>query len=148
MLEKQVQEAMKAAMKAKDQARLGGLRAIRAALLNAKTEKGAREMGQEDEIALLQKLAKQRKESIAIYQEQGRNDLAQPEQAELAVIESFLPAQMDNEALEKALQQIIAETGASSVKDMGKVMGLAKQRLSGKADSQRIGNKVKSMLSV
>lgn len=146
MLEEAVQGAMKEAMKAKDSSRLRGLRAIRSAILNAKTEKGASSMTEADEIALLQKLAKQRRESMAIYQEQGRDDLLADEKAELEIIESFLPEQMDDATLEQELQAIIQETGAGSVKDMGRVMGKARERLAGKADNQRMAAKIKAML--
>jgi uncharacterized protein YqeY len=145
-LESEVQQAMKDAMKAKDSVRLQALRSIRSAILNAKTEKDAQELTRETEIAMLQKLAKQRRESAEIYRRQGRNDLAQPEEEELEVIERFLPAQIDDEELERRLQAIVEETGATGMKDMGKVMGRASQALAGQAENQRISAIAKKLL--
>ncbi|MGN0021547.1 MAG: GatB/YqeY domain-containing protein [Sphingobacterium hotanense] len=147
-LETQINQDIKAAMIAKDNARLRGLRAIKAAILLAKTEKGgADEMTEETEIKVLQKLVKQRKESAEIYQQQNREDLYQIEVEEQEVIESYLPKQLDRAAIEEVIKGIIAETGAASIKDMGKVMGLANQKLAGQADGRTISEVVKSLLS-
>lgn len=135
-------------MLAKDQVQLRGLRAIKAALLLAKTEKGgADELTADGEIKILQKLVKQRKESAAIYQQQGRQDLFQVEQEEIDVISQFLPQQLDQQAIAEIVDRIIAETGASSIKEMGKVMGLANKELAGKAEGKLIGEIVKAKLS-
>lgn len=147
-LQDTIDQAIKSAMLAKDNARLRGLRAIKAAILLAKTEKGPTEPLSEDvEIKVLQKLAKQRKESAEIYQQQNRDDLYQIEMEELAVIESFLPKQLSREEIEILVKQIIAETGASSPKDMGKVMGLANQQLAGKADGKTISEIARALLT-
>lgn len=146
-LQEKIDQDIKAAMLAKDNARLRGLRAIKAALLLAKTEKGAGDSLSEDaEIKVLQKLVKQRRESADIYQQQNRTDLYQVEMEEIEVIESYLPKQLDREEVEKIIKEIIAQTGASSIKDMGKVMGLANQKLSGQADGKTIAEVVKSLL--
>ena len=147
-LQKQVMEAMKVAMKAKDTSSLEALRAVKSALLLAQTETGAKEeLSEAEELKILQKQVKQRKDSAAIFKEQGREDLAAPELAQAAVIEQFLPAQMSEEEVAKIVDTIITETGASSMKDMGKVMGLANGRLAGKADGKTISTVVKSRLS-
>lgn len=147
MISKTIDQEIKQAMLAKDQAKLRGLRAIKAAFLLAKTEKGqAEELNEEAEIKILQKLVKQRKESANIYQEQGREDLLKVEQEEIDVIGAFLPQQLDRSAIEGIVSKIIAETGAISVKEMGKVMGLANKELAGKADGKLIGEIVKSLL--
>jgi len=147
-LEQQVMTEMKDAMKAKDEAGLRGLRAIKAAIIIAKTAEGANgELKAEDEPKLLQKLVKQRKDSLVIYQQQNRADLAKKEEEEIAVIEKFLPKQLDEAALKEILAKIIAETGASSVADMGKVMGLATKQLAGQADGKAIGAAVKELLA-
>jgi len=147
-LEQQVMTEMKDAMKAKDEAGLRGLRAIKAAIIIAKTAEGANgELKAEDEPKLLQKLVKQRKDSLLIYQQQNRADLAKKEEEEIAVIEKFLPKQLDEAALKEILAKIIAETGASSVADMGKVMGLATKQLAGQADGKAIGAAVKELLT-
>lgn len=147
-LETQINQDIKAAMIAKDNAKLRGLRAIKAAILLAKTEKGgADEMTEETEIKVLQKLVKQRKESAEIYQQQNREDLYQIEVEEQEVIESYLPKQLDRAAIEEVIKGIIAETDAASIKDMGKVMGLANQKLAGQADGRTISEVVKSLLS-
>ncbi|WP_313511585.1 GatB/YqeY domain-containing protein [Sphingobacterium sp.] len=147
-LEAKITQDIKAAMIAKDNVRLRGLRAIKAAILLANTEKGHSETLTEDaEIKVLQKLAKQRKESAEIYQQQDRKDLYTIEIEELEVIEEFLPKQLDREAIETVVKGIIAETGASSIKDMGKVMGAANQKLAGQADGRTISEVVKSLLS-
>ena len=147
-LEQKIMAEMKDAMKAKDEAALRGLRAIKAEIIKAKTEPGAHgEISGDTEIKMLQKMVKQRKDSLEIYQQQSRNDLAQKEQEELAIIEKFLPAQMSEEELKKELQQIIAETGASSPADMGKVMGSATKKLAGRADGKAISAAVKELLA-
>jgi uncharacterized protein YqeY len=147
MISNTIDQEIKQAMLAKDQAKLRGLRAIKAAFLLAKTEKGqAEELNEEAEIKILQKLVKQRKESANIYQEQGREDLLKVEQEEIEVIGAFLPQQLDLTTIEAIVSKIIAETGAVSVKEMGKVMGLANKELAGKADGKLIGEIVKSLL--
>lgn len=147
-LQATIDQDIKAAMLAKDDARLRGLRAIKAALLLARTEKGASDvLTEEAEIKVLQKLVKQRKESAEIYQSQNRQDLYQIEAEEIAVIEAYLPQQMDRDSIVKFVQQLIAETGAQGMKDMGKVMGQASKALAGKADGKTISEVVKELLS-
>ncbi|MCG8327398.1 MAG: GatB/YqeY domain-containing protein [Chitinophagales bacterium] len=145
-LEKKIAEDLKAAMKAKDQQALRGIRAIKAAILLEKTKGGDTSISEGDEIKILQKLVKQRKDSLTIYQEQGREDLAQTEKEEIEIIERYLPEQMSAEELEAELKAIIAETGASSMRDMGKVMGLASKKFAGRADGKTISAKVKELL--
>ena len=147
-LQTKVMEALKEAMKAKDTVALESLRAIKSAILLARTEAGAsEELSEADELKLLQKLVKQRKDSAALYTQQGRNDLAEPELAQMAVIEKFLPAQISEAEVEEALKGIIAQVGATSPKDMGKVMGVATKQLAGKADGKLISDIVKKLLS-
>lgn len=147
-LQDKVMDAMKTAMKAKDTQSLEALRAIKSALLLAQTETGSKtELTEEDEIKLLQKQVKQRKDSAAIYNEQNRQDLAEPELAQAQVIEQFLPKQLSEEEVNKIVDQIIADSGASSMADMGKVMGLASAKLAGKADGKTISTVVKARLS-
>lgn len=147
-LQTKVMEALKEAMKAKDTVALESLRAIKSAILLAKTEAGAsEELSEADELKLLQKLVKQRKDSASLYTQQGRNDLAEPELAQMAVIEKFLPAQLSEAEVEEALKGIIAQVGATSPKDMGKVMGVATKQLAGKADGKLISDIVKKLLS-
>ena len=147
-LEQKVMAELKTAMLAKNEGGLRGLRAIKAAIILAKTSEGAGgELKEEDESKLLQKLVKQRKESLEIYQQQQRADLARKEEEEIAVIEQFLPKQLSAEELKTALSKIIAETGASSPADMGKVMGAATKQLAGKADGKSISAAVKELLS-
>jgi uncharacterized protein len=147
-LEEKVMGGMKDAMKAKDEALLRGLRAIKAEIIKAKTEPGANgQVSEEQEQKLLQKLVKQRKDSLDIYQQQNRADLAQKEMEEIAVIEQFLPKQLTQDELDTAVAAIIAETGASSAADMGKVMGVASKQLAGKADGKAIAATVKALLS-
>lgn len=147
-LEERINQDIKAAMIAKDQARLRGLRAIKAAILLAKTEKGHTEALTEDsEIKVLQKLVKQRKESAEIYKTQNREDLYQIEFEEQEVIEAYLPKQLDKAAVETIIKDIISALEASSVKDMGKVMAAANQQLAGQADGRTISEVVKSLLS-
>ena len=141
-------EALKEAMKAKDTVALESLRAIKSAILLAKTEAGAaEELSEADELKLLQKLVKQRKDSAALYAQQGRNALAEPELAQMAVIEKFLPAQLSEAEVETALRGIINQVGATTPKDMGKVMGVATKQLAGKADGKLISEIVKRLLS-
>ncbi|MBS3994074.1 MAG: GatB/YqeY domain-containing protein [Bacteroidetes bacterium] len=147
-LQVKVMEAMKAAMKSKDKVALESLRAIKSGILLAQTESGAtEELTEETEIKLLQKLVKQRKESADVYLKQGRNDLAEPELAQAKVIEQFLPAQLSLEELKVIIAEIVKATGASSMQDMGKVMGMASQQLAGKADGKSISTVVKELLS-
>ncbi|WP_270089790.1 GatB/YqeY domain-containing protein [Sphingobacterium sp. SYP-B4668] len=147
-LEEKINQDIKAAMIAKDSAKLRGLRAIKAAILLAKTEKGNIDTFNEDaEIKVLQKLVKQRKESAEIYKTQNREDLYQIEMEELEVIETYLPKQLDRGQIETIIKAIIEELGATSVKDMGKVMGTANQKLAGQADGRTISEVVKSLLS-
>ena len=147
-LQTKVMEALKEAMKAKDTVALESLRAIKSAILLAKTEAGAaEELSEADELKLLQKLVKQRKDSAALYTQQGRNDLAEPELAQMALIEKFLPAQLSEAEVETALRGIINQVGATTPKDMGKVMGVATKQLAGKADGKLISEIVKRLLS-
>jgi len=147
-LEQKIMTELKAAMLAKDEKALRSLRAIKAAILLAKTSEGAGgELKEDDEIKLLQKLVKQRKDSLDIYQQQNRADLAQKEKEEIEVIEKFLPAQLSPEELKATISRIIADTGASSPADMGKVMGAATKQLAGKADGKTISAMVKDLLS-
>ncbi len=147
-LEQNVMAEMKDAMRAKDEAALRSLRAIKAAIIIAKTAEGAHgEIKEEEETKLLQKLVKQRRDSLEIYQQQKREDLAVKEQEEIAVIEKFLPKQMSDGELKEALSAIIKEVGASSPADMGKVMGAATKQLAGKADGKAISSAVKELLS-
>ncbi|WP_297696546.1 GatB/YqeY domain-containing protein [uncultured Eudoraea sp.] len=147
-LQNKVMEEIKAAMKAKDTIALESLRAIKSALLLAQTEKGAGgEMSDTDEIKIIQKLVKQRKDSAAIFKEQGREDLAEPELAQVAVIEKFLPAQLSADEIEKVVVEIIESYGASGMKDMGKVMGMVSKQLAGQADGKTISGIVRAKLT-
>lgn len=147
-LETNVMGQMKDAMKAKDEALLRGLRAIKAEIIKAKTEPGANgEISEDTEMKLLQKLVKSRKDSLDIYQKQNRPDLAQKESEEIAVIEKFLPQQLSEEEIKTAVTAIIAETGAAGPQDMGKVMGVASKQLAGKAEGKVISAVVKDLLS-
>jgi len=139
---------LKTAMLAKDEAALRSLRAIKAAILLARTAEGsAGEMKEEEETKLLQKLVKQRKDSLEIFQQQHRTDLAKKEEEEIAIIEKFLPQQLSPEELKAAITAIIAKIGASSPADMGKVMGIATKELAGKADGKSISTLVKELLA-
>ncbi|AWM14093.1 GatB/YqeY domain-containing protein [Flavobacterium sp. NRK F10] len=147
-LEKQIMDQMKEAMKAKDTVALEALRAIKSGIILAKTESGAKEeLAADDEIKLLQKLVKQRKDSATIYTEQGRADLAEPELAQVAVIEKFLPAQLSEAEIEAAVSKIIAEGGFSGMAAMGQVMGMASKQLAGQADGKTISTIVKKLLA-
>ena len=147
-LEEKVMADLKPAMLAKDEKALRSLRAIKAAIINLKTSEGfGGTIKEDDEIKLLQKLVKQRKESLEIYEKQDRNDLAEKEKEEIAIIEKFLPKQMSEEELKDVISKIITETGASSQADMGKVMGMANKQLGGKADGKTIAAIVKEILA-
>ena len=147
-LEQKIMAEMKDAMKAKDEASLRGLRAIKAEIIKAKTEPGANgELSEDTENKMLQKMMKQRKDSLEIYRTQKRDDLAEKEEEEIAIIEKFLPKQMNEVELKESLKKIIEEVGASSPADMGKVMGVATKQLAGKADGKAISATVKELLS-
>ena len=147
-LQQQIMDAMKIAMKGKDSQALEALRAVKSALLIAQTATGSKEeISEDEELKILQKQVKQRKDSAAIYSEQGRADLAEPELLQAAVIEKFLPQQLSEEEVAKVVDAIIAETGATSMKDMGKVMGMVSKELAGQADGKTISNIVKAKLS-
>lgn len=145
-LQQEVMTKLKEAMKAKDKVALESLRAIKSAILLAQTSGSSTEFTKEDEIKLVQKLVKQRKDSAVLYKEQGRDDLAEPELAQVEVLAQFLPEQMSEEALKEAIQAIITQVGATSMKDMGKVMGMASKQMAGKADGKAISNVVKTLL--
>ena len=147
-LEQKVMAEMKDAMKSKNEGALRGLRAIKAAIIIAKTSEGARgELKEEDETKLLQKLVKQRRDSLEIFKKQNREDLAQKEQEEISIIERFLPKQMTAEELKSPLSEIISQLGASSPADVGKVMAAATKQFAGKADGKVISAAVKDLLS-
>ena len=146
-LEAQIMADLKTAMKAKDRVALEALRAIKTALLNEKTASGATEMTEADELKLLTKLRKQRVESATIFREQGREDLAEPEEAQIEIIERYLPEMLSEEAIEAKVKEIIAATGASSMADMGKVMGQATGAMAGQADGKVISGIVRKLLS-
>ncbi|MAU72408.1 MAG: glutamyl-tRNA amidotransferase [Pseudozobellia sp.] len=146
-LQQKVMEQMKAAMKSKDSVALESLRAIKSALLLEHTSGTGKELTEEDEIKLVQKLVKQRKDSAAIFKEQGRDDLAEPELAQVAVIEQFLPEQLTEEEIEKVVVQTIDSIGAEGMKDMGKVMGIVSKELAGQADGKTISMIVKKKLA-
>lgn len=146
-LEEQVNNGIKEAMKAQDKVRLETLRNIKKVFLEAKTKPGAGNVLEDEEaLRIIQKLAKQGADAAAIYKEQGRNDLFEEENAQVQVLNSFLPKPMSDEELTAALKEIIATVGASSPQDMGKVMGVATKQLSGKADGKSISAKVKELL--
>jgi uncharacterized protein YqeY len=140
-------DEMKTAMKAKDEAALRTLRAIKAAILIEKTSGSGTELTEADETKLLQKMAKQRKDSLEIFKTQNREDLAAKEEEELAILNRFLPEQMTGDALRNAVQEIINQTGASSPAEMGKVMGAANKALAGKAEGKAISDMVKALLA-
>jgi len=147
LLEK-IEADLKTAMKNKEKEKTEALRSIKTAIMLAKTEKGAdKNISEEKEIKIIQKLVKQRKESAEIYQQQNRPELAEMELNEAKFIENYLPEQMSDEELTEIIEKIIEETGAESMKDMGKVMGIAQRQLAGKADGKVIADKVKSVLS-
>ena len=146
-LETRIMTDLKAAMKAKDKAAMRGIRAIKSAILLAKTDGSGNEITEDQEIKMLQKLVKQRRDSLQIYMDQGREDLATVEKEEIEVIERYLPEQLSAEELEARLKGIIEQLGASSMKDMGKVMGMASKELAGSADGKAISAKVKQLLT-
>lgn len=147
-LANQINDEIKNAMRAKDTLTLESLRAVKAALLLAQTENGAKgELSKEEEIKLLQRLVKQRKESARIYTEQGREDLAQPEIEQAKIIEKFLPSQLSEAEIKEIISQIISETGANGITQMGQVMGEANKRMAGQADGKTISTVVKSLLA-
>ncbi len=146
-LQQKVMSQLKEAMKAKDKVALESLRAVKSALLLAQTSGDKKELTEEYEIKLVQKLVKQRKESAALYAKQGREDLAEPELAQAKVLEQFLPEQLSEDDLKQVITKIIEQVGASSMKDMGKVMGMASKQLAGKADGKAISTVVKQLLS-
>jgi len=147
-LQEEIMNALKAAMKDKDQTALAALRAVKSEILLAQTESGSKEeLTKDKEIKILSKLVKQRKDSAAIFAEQNRNDLAEPELAQADIISQFLPAQLSESEIEKVVLDVISKTGAEGMKDMGKVMGIVSQQLAGKADGKTISNIVKAKLS-
>lgn len=147
-LETQIMGEMKDAMKSKNEAALRGLRAIKAEIIKAKTDPGAGgEIDEATEQKFLQKMMKQRRDSLEIFEQQGRADLAEKEKEEMAIIEKFLPKQMTTEEITAAVKEIIASTGASTPADMGKVMGAASKQLAGKADGKAISAIVKEQLA-
>lgn len=145
-LEQKITADLKTAMKAKDQVALRSIRAIKAAILLAKTDGSGTALNEESEIKILQKLVKQRKDSLDIYDKQGREDLAVKEKGEIEIIERYLPKQLSTEELTGIMKEIIEKVGATSMRDMGKVMGMASKQLAGKADGKAISAVVKSLL--
>ena len=147
-LQDQINSKLKAAMREKNKVALDSLRAIKSAILLLQTQSGAKEIPDDSEITrILQKLVKQRKESASIFREQGRVDLAEPEEAQIEVISQFLPEQLSAEEVEKAIDEVIQTEGATSMKEMGKVMGVANKKLAGRADGKLISEIVKKRLS-
>lgn len=146
-LENTINEAIKTAMRAKDKVALDSLRAVKSQILLLKKESLDAEVSAEQEIAILQRMVKQRKDSYDQFSAQGRNDLAEVEEAQIKVIEQFLPKQLSTEELEAEMKNIIAETGAESMKDLGKVMGIASKSLAGKSDGKSISEMAKKLLS-
>ncbi len=147
-LEQQIMTQMKEAMKARNEGVLRALRGIKAEIIKAKTEPGAGgEIDEATELKILQKMMKQRRDSLEIFEKQSRDDLAIKEKEEMAVIEKFLPKQMDETELKETVKKIIAEIGATSPADMGKVMGVASKQLAGKADGKTISGIVKELLA-
>ena len=147
-LENKIMTSMKESMKSKDQTSLRALRAIKSAIIIHKTQKGSsEEISNDDELKILQKLVKQRKDSADIYQDQDRMDLAQPELDEIKIIEQFLPEAMSEEEIENEVKKVIDETGAEGMKDMGKIMGIVTKKLMGKADGKTISTIVRNNLN-
>jgi uncharacterized protein len=146
-LELKINNDLKEAMKARAESRLRTIRAIKAAILIAKTSGANVEIGADDEIKLLQKMVKQRKDSLSIFEQQGRAELAQVEREEIDIIESYLPQQLGEAEIEAIVREAIAATGASSVKDMGKVMGVASKQIAGRAEGAVISGIVKRLLA-
>ena len=145
-LQQKVMEDMKAAMRAKDAVALEALRAIKSAILLAQTESSSKELSEKDELKILQKLVKQRRDSAQIFNEQNRSDLAEPEINQAKIIEKFLPEQLSEQEIANIVKQIITDTGAASMSDMGKVMGAANAKLAGRADGKTISTIVKKEL--
>lgn len=145
-LEDKINSDLKEAMKAKDKVALRGIRAIKSAILLSKTDGSGAGLDESGEIKILQKLVKQRQDSLKIYEDQGREDLAVVEREEIAIIQKYLPAQLSREELQPMIQKIIDTVGASGMKDMGKVMGMASKELAGKADGKMISEVVKGLL--
>ena len=143
----QINNDIKTAMKAKDKVQLEALRAIKSALLLAATEKGAKESSEEVELKMLQKLVKQRKDAAEIFQKEGREELANDELAQVSIIEKYLPEQLSEEEVAAEVNRVVETSGASSMADMGKVMGMANQKLAGRADGKLIAQLVKKALS-
>ena len=146
-LEEKINADLKTAMKAKDQVALRSIRAIKSAIILAKTDGSGEELNEDKEIKMLQKLVKQRQDSLDIYIKQAREDLAKVEREEIAIIEKYLPEQLSPAELEGLIKKIIEQTGASSMRDMGKVMGIASKELAGKADGKSISTMVKQLLA-
>lgn len=146
-LENTISEAIKTAMREKDRVALDSLRAVKSQILLLKTEAKGAEVSAEQEIAILQRMIKQRKDSFEQFAAQGRQDLAEVEEAQMKVIEQFLPKQLSAEELEAGIKNIISETGAESIKDLGKVMGAASKALAGKSDGKSISEMAKKLLS-
>ena len=144
--EQQINTDLKAAMRAKDKGRLRAIRAIKSAVLLAKTDGSGEELTDAKAMKMLTKLAKQRKDSLAIYEKQGREDLAAVDREELAIIKGYLPEEMSPEEIEATVKDIIAKVGATSMKDMGKVMGMATKQLAGRADGRAISGIVRNLL--
>ena len=146
-LQEQVTKQLKTAMKAKDSVAMESLRAIKSAILLAQTQAGAQDLTADDEIKLIQKLVKQRRDSAEIFRQQGREDLAGPEEEQIKIIEQFLPEQLDEASIGKIVDTIIAQTNAEGIKDMGKVMGMASKQMVGKADGKTISTIVRQKLA-
>ncbi|CAM1355812.1 MULTISPECIES: GatB/YqeY domain-containing protein [Tenacibaculum] len=146
-LQKQVMDKMKEAMKSKDTVALTALRALKSAFMLANTEAGAGELSEVEELKIIQKQVKQRKDSAAVFAEQGRNDLAEPELAEAAILEQFLPEALSEEEIGNIVEKTIADVGADGMKDMGKVMGIVSKQLAGQADGKTISAIVKAKLA-
>ncbi|MBA6155955.1 GatB/YqeY domain-containing protein [Tenacibaculum sp. S7007] len=145
-VQKQVMDKMKEAMKSKDTVALTALRALKSAFMLANTEVGSGELSEGDEMKIIQKQVKQRKDSAAVFSEQGRSDLAEPELAEAAILEQFLPEALSEEEIEKVVKETIAKVGAEGMKDMGKVMGIVSKQLAGQADGKTISTLVRKNL--
>ncbi|WP_028890205.1 GatB/YqeY domain-containing protein [Tenacibaculum ovolyticum] len=146
-LQKQVMDKMKEAMKSKDKVALTALRALKSAFMLANTETSSGVISEADELKIVQKQVKQRKDSADIFSEQGRDDLAAPELAEATILEQFLPEALSNEEIEKVVKEVITKVGASGMKDMGKVMGMVSKELAGQADGKTISSIVKQTLA-
>lgn len=146
-LENRINEDLKEAMKAKDQVSLRGIRAIKSAILLMKTDGSGKEIDEEAEIRMLQKLVKQRKDSLAVYQQQKRDDLAKVEEEEIAVIARYLPSQLSEEEIRQMMTGLITQVGATSMKDMGKVMALAGKAFAGRAENATVARILKELLS-